>query len=211
MNTRSIARLAAACIAAIGCLVAGVGCSTPSLSAVYAPDKSDVVQNAGLVGAWCTPDDAKKPEAERTTYTVTETKQVAYLLSVKPQADNKDMHPSSYDLHLVKMGDMLLADLYPSKESREQVGSTFGMTMLPVHVFLRIEISPDSLRLWQTDTAVVDDLLTADEGTTPSAPTDDYRVMTGPNKQVRAFIEKHAKEPKFWSKELPLTRIKPAR
>jgi hypothetical protein len=85
------------------------------------------------------------------------------------------------------------------------------MTMLPVHVFLRIEIGPDSLRLWQTDTAVVDDLLTADEGTTPSAPTDDYRVMTGPNKQVKAFIEKHAKEPKFWSKELPLTRIKPAR
>lgn len=190
----SVARLTLALAAAALVLSA---CTVPSLSRLYSKDGSDVVAEPRILGTW---------QEEDRTYTVTRGDDKAYEVAVAWKDPAK--RASTLEVHLVRVGDGLFADVTPAEKERNELAERFGATALPVHGILKLAVEGDELKVWQADDEFLRRHLDAHPDATPHAMFDDeIVVLTGSPAQVKSFIGAVARNENAFKNLVTLKRV----
>ena len=174
------------------------GCTVPSVSRLYATDKSDVTSLPGLIGIWT------EDEGER-TYTVTQGQNKEYQVAVAWKDPAKRL--SGLEVNLVRVGDSMFADISPASADRQELSERYGASVLAVHAIARIALEGDELKVWQTDNEVLAQRLKAKPDLTPHAAFEEETViLTGSPAQVKSFITAVAHDDELFKNLVTLKR-----
>ena len=176
----------------LGCAL--VGCSgVGSVYPICSP--YDTVDVPGVLGTWTDKD-----------------KGGLIVISSDPRGIQKlqfredDGSLNSFDLRLTKIGGELFADLCVSGGGKD---APFTM---PVHLFAKVEVMKDALKLYPPDVKWFDTRLSQ----RPSAihhikqyakGEEGWIYLTGETKQIRSFIKKCAKKPGAFVEFMTLTKV----
>lgn len=174
-----------------------VGCSTPSINAIYSADESEVFTDDRVVGFWAEPADepaveggAKGAKEPKTRYEVLKRNTPdARWYPVRVIGEDADKS-GSYEMRLVRLGAHTYADLQPDKPERERLAERLGLTALPMHVIYPVILADDRMTLRPLNGAKVKALLLETPKLTPHAVRDDLVILTGDSRQVQEFFRK---------------------
>ena len=152
------------------------GCLIQSLHPLYT-DKELVFEDK-LVGKWSENGDSilefKKAEGK------------AYQMRV---FDGKD---GRYEAHLVKLKDMMFLDVYPDDATMEGMQGFYGVHLLPVHTFMRVDQIDPNLQLRTLNYEKVAEMLKEDPNLLKhEVMGEDHIVLTAPTKQLQEFMVKY--------------------
>ena len=152
------------------------GCLIQSLHPLYT-DKELVFEDK-LVGKWSENGDSilefKKAEGK------------AYQMRV---FDGKD---GRYEAHLVKLKDMMFLDVYPDDATMEGMQGFYGVHLLPVHTFMRVDQIDPNLQLRAMGYEKLVEMLEEDPNLLKHEVLEDHLVLTAPTGQLQRFIVKYA-------------------
>lgn len=182
-------RLIAVCL-----VVLAAGCA-PSLSPVYT--EKDLVFEPGLLGTWST----EKPEDG--TWMVEQKGGNAYTVRFTEKGKTGACRG-----HLVRLGGMLVMDLFPEGAEYEGLGDLTKVHTVPTHTVNRIWIEGDTVRYATLDGDRLKDLSAAGELAIPHTQTDGKILLTARPAELQAFLVKHASDPKLFSGPVVLKRKK---
>jgi len=115
--------------------------------------------------------------------------------------------------HLVKLNDRFFLDVYPqeapwgNEEGQNQVKWPFNaFFMLPVHTFIKVEISESELKFRLTDDENLKKLLEADPNAVKYELVDNTPVLTASTQQLQSFVLKFADSNQLFNPENVMTR-----
>ncbi len=185
MRTKAIA----ICLAAMflsGCV--------PSLHRLY--DKQTTVSDDGLPGRWVQEDD-------ETTWTF-EANEDGY----KVQVAEKDGKSGRFEAHLVRLGDLLFMDLYPSTKDRPDMTDLYALHLVPAHTLWRVQRQGDTLKLHVMNPTAVDKMLKADPTLVKHERPDDGDgvVLTAGTPELQKFVARCAKTKDGFGEPIVLNR-----
>jgi hypothetical protein len=125
---------------------------------------------------------------------------------------DKDGHKGSFVTCLVKLENRLLLDVFADKfpsgeDDAERMKLMYNVLLfLPTHTFIRVDGIGDQLKISLTRDEEFKQLLEAEPQAVTSTEVDDRIVLTGPTKELQAFVLKYADDKRLFPDERTLTR-----
>ncbi len=124
----------------------------------------------------------------------------------KLQFREDDGSLNTFDIRLTKIGGELFADLCESGGGKDAPCS------MPVHLFAKVEVMKDTLKLYSPDAKWFDAHLSQHSSAIPhikqyAKGEEGWIYLTGETKQVRSFIKKCAKKPGAFVEFMTLTKV----
>lgn len=170
-------------LVAVGIVVLVLGC-VPSLHPLYT--EKDVTFDPTLVGVW-----SEKDKTD--TWTFKKSGDNAYELIM-----TEDGVPGKFEVHLVRLGELLFLDLYP--EDPDIDNSFYKAHLIPAHTFLGIQIDKekDVVRLAMMKPDWLEEAIDSKKVTITHerlGEGDESRIiLTASTKALQEFVVKHAAE-----------------
>ena len=178
--------------------------------------EKDVVFKQELVGVWADPND---PESTWEFKRKGESKG-AYQLIVHLEDEAKGL----FDAHLVNLKGKLFLDVFPAEEGFEETMESLEKAtkdpnsnvwaanfffLVPVHTFIKVDLTESTLKMQLTDDELMEKLLEQDPNAVKHAVLDENRiVLTASTKELQAFVLKYADGEKLFEEPGVLKRTK---
>jgi hypothetical protein len=134
-----------------------------------------------------------------------------YRLNVTSE-ENNTVHKASVVACLVKLGDRLFLDAFPDKfPSGEQDVEKLPLLynaffFVPVHTFIKVDLTGSQLKLWLTDDDEITKLFEAEPTAVRHETVDRRPILTASTEELQAFVLKHAGDNRLFANEITLTR-----
>jgi hypothetical protein len=134
-----------------------------------------------------------------------------YRLNVTSE-ENNTVHKASVVACLVKLGDRLFLDAFPDKfPSGEQDIEKLPLLynaffFVPVHTFIKVDLTGSQLKLWLTDDDEITKLFEAEPTAVRHETVDRRPILTASTEELQAFVLKHAGDDRLFANEITLTR-----
>lgn len=170
-------------LVAVGIVVLVLGC-VPSLHPLYT--EKDVTFDPTLVGVW-----SEKDKTD--TWTFKKSGDNAYELII-----TEDGAPGKFEVHLVRLGDLLFLDLYPEDPAIEH--NFYKSHLIPAHTFLGIQIDKekDVVRIAAMQPDWLEEAIDSKKVTIAHerlGEGDESRIiLTASTKELQEFVVKQAAE-----------------
>ncbi|HBC46921.1 MAG TPA: hypothetical protein DEO84_01835 [candidate division Zixibacteria bacterium] len=155
------------------------GC-VPSLYPFYT--NSDLIQDKNLEGIWVNDDGTEIWEF------ILASDSVSYELIQTEKGDTKH-----FETHLLKLDDHNYLDTYPDDEIKNDF---YKIHLVSAHIFGKVEIRDDSMRLSLLDSDWLRDMFTKGKITIAHEIIDNNLVLTAGTGDLQNLVEKYANEPK---------------
>jgi len=157
------------------------GC-IPSLHPLYT--EKELVFEEGLLGSWC------ENETDKTnSWQFERAGEKAYKLIYT----DSDGEKGPFEVHLVKLDDMLFLDLYPA-EVEIKASKFYKMHLLPAHTFMKIEAMDPNLQMSMMDPEKMKKMLEADPNLLKHEIENNNPVLTASTAELQEFMKKHAND-----------------
>ncbi len=170
------------------------GCA-PSLHPVYT--EKDLVFEPALVGTWS----AGKPEDG--AWAVEKKGENAY--TVRFTGNGKT---GACRGHLVRLGGMLVMDLFPEEKEYEGLGDLAKVHTVPAHTVNRVWVEGETVRYATLDGERLKALSDAGELALPHARVEGGILLTARPAEIQAFLVKHSGDPELFADPVVLKRIR---
>ncbi|HNT36601.1 MAG TPA: hypothetical protein PKH07_16560 [bacterium] len=159
------------------------GC-IPSLHPLYTEE--DLIFDPALVGIW-----ANEDSGESWTFTKTSEKEykTVYIDNSKAKGE--------FSGHLVKSGDCIFLDLYPSKPELDE-NDFYKIHLIPVHTFLLVRQVEPKLQMAILKPDALKKVLTANPDAIKHEKVEDGVLLTAQPKELQAFLVNLAKTAENW-------------
>lgn len=170
-------------LVAVGIVMLVLGC-VPSLHPLYT--EKDVTFDPTLVGVW-----SEKDKTD--TWTFKKSGDNAYELIM-----TQDGAPGKFEVHLVRLGELLFLDLYP--EAPDIENSFYKAHLVPAHTFLGIQIDKekDVVRIAAIGPDWLEEAIDSKKVTIAHerlGEDDESRIiLTASTKALQEFVVKYAAE-----------------
>lgn len=174
-----------------------------SLNPLYTKD--NVVYDEKLLGTWV--DDPNGPEMTWQFESIDKPKNAYGLIFT-----GEDGAKGSFVAHLVKLGDDLFLDIFPSEvpwdledpnESKWPYNSLF---LIPTHTFVKVDSVKPALKMRLMLETDLKKLLEEDPDAIAHVTVEDRPVLTASTKELQAFVLKYADSDKLFTDEIVLER-----
>lgn len=159
------------------------GC-VPSLNPLYHED--DLVFVPELIGTW---------EEGDNRWAFEQKSEKSYLLTVTEQPSeytHDTVTSSRFEAHLVKLGDYYFLDLLPDEDHFDGFTILSRIMMIPAHLFVKIELQDDMLRLNMLDPEWFEQLVGQDKSAISYQIANDQYLLTASTDELQAFMLKYA-------------------
>ncbi|MHC4659540.1 MAG: hypothetical protein ACYS83_10280 [Planctomycetota bacterium] len=189
-------------------LLAGVlgGC-VPVMSLHPLYTEGDVVFEKKLLGVWV--DDPNEPDTTWEFKCPNESEKKYELIF-----SDKEGKKGSFDVHLVKLENLLFLDIYPNKspckeqDSEKMEWPYNAFFLVPVHTLIKIDSISPQLKMRLTDDDEMEKLLKEDPNVVKHESLADGFVLTAPTEQLQKFVLKYADDSRVFTDEKVLIRRK---
>jgi hypothetical protein len=188
-------------------LAALLGGCVPVFSLHPLYTEKEVVFKQELVGVWADPNEPNNTwELKRND----ESKDAYQLIVVLDDAKGL------FDAHLVNLKDQLFLDVFPAQKGLEQTmeglkekakdpNSTVWplnfFSLVPVHTFIKVDLTESTLTMRLTDDDLMEKLLEQDPNAVKHVVIQEARiVLTASTKELQAFVLKYAEGDKLFEK-----------
>jgi hypothetical protein len=186
-------------------LAALLGGCIPVMSLHPLYTEEDVVFEAKLLGTWM--DD---PDNPKTTWEFSRagTKEKAYKLVYSDEESKK----GSFVVHLVKLENRLFLDVFPDQfpsEQQEWENMKWAYNYFffePAHTFIKIDYIEPHLKMRQTVSDDMKELLKENPNVIKHELVEDKIVLTASTKELQAFVLKYAYDIRVFPAKIDLTR-----
>lgn len=170
-----------------------LGSCIPSLFPLYL--EKDLILNQYLDGSW------KEDGSLDIWNFIQEENKKSYTLRYLEKGNNKidDATPGIlgiFEINLFKLGDQTFLDFYPgeNKIMGQSINTLMEFHLLPVHTFAKIEISNDTLLIYQFDAGRFEELLDDGKIRIRHETRRNDLVITAKTKELQEFFIKYSKE-----------------
>lgn len=160
------------------------GCIPLSIHPVYTD--ADLVFEPALVGSFGDGEEIWEFEQQD---------ERSYVLTVTEAEEESPR----YEVHLARVGDLLLMDFYP-EPSDAKVDEYLGMLLAPLHTFALVEAIEPDLVLKTLNMQFVEKLLQENPAALKHEIEDDNLIITASSKELQAFVQKYAGDEKAWER-----------
>jgi hypothetical protein len=168
--------------------VAVIFCAcVPSLQPLYTAETT--VFREELVGIW------KEEPQKEDNWTFTKGENNAYNLTIR-----EDNESSIFEARLVKLGEHLFLDLYPSSEpiQNAKFGNFYRAALVPGHLILKVNLG-EKLQLKLIEPDKLGEFLKANpKALAHTFVEGDRMVITASTADLQAFFKKHADTKELW-------------
>jgi hypothetical protein len=171
MKRLLLASLALMAIAIVGCM--------PSLHPLYSAE--NLTSLPGLSGTWEGNADESGPE----TWQFSQVDSVSYTLEY-----TENEAPGEFDTHIVKLGNHLFVDIAPIGPETEN--ELYRGLLMPVHMFGRIWLKGDTLRIGWLDGDWLSQQIDSGLIELGCETMDEDRLITASTAQLQEFAQKYA-------------------
>ena len=178
------------------CVLLLAGGCVPSLHQLYT--NRTVTMDDHLPGIWQNSD-------EEEVWTFRE-KDRGYRLSIVQQENDDKVKISELDVTLVSLYGKTYMDWYPADQDID-AGDYYKMTMLPVHLFVKVHDTDPNLVLSLMDLEKVTDLLKKSPDLVKHENREDYVILTAQPEELQQFIMKPEVDAEIWGDTITLNRI----
>lgn len=167
--------------------------------------KENVVFDKKLLGTWV--DDPNKGEVTWQFKSVDEPKKAYNLVFT----DDKGLK-GSFVAHLVKLGDDLFLDIFPSKmpwdldDPNESDWPYNALLLIPMHTFVKIDSVDPKLKMRLMLETQLKKLLEENPDAIAHVVVEDRPVLTASTKELQAFVLKYADTDKLFTDQIVLIR-----
>ncbi len=158
------------------------GC-IPSIHPLY--HEEDIVFKPELLGSWIE-DDARWVFGQRG--------ENGYILKYyeKENTVNENATVSDFEITLVKLGANYYLDFYPGENDQLDLSSLLISTLLPVHIFARIDFLDEKVEIRFFDRDWLEELLNENRIRIAHEKTPDYFVLTASTEELQKFVIKYS-------------------
>lgn len=172
------------------------GC-IPSIYPLYSEDK--LIFEELLIGEWREDGDYPLWRFERGDETGT------YYTLLHTSEEGKS---SSYEVHLVKLGDNLYFDFYPDGDQNgvQDLDDFLQIHLFPVHTFARVELSGEKVAFYMFDTDWLSKLIEQRKIRIRHENTDDMLLLSAGTEELQQFVEKYGDDEKAYIDPVVLLR-----
>lgn len=172
------------------------GC-IPSIHGLFTDD--DIAFKSELIGEWIDSDD--------NAWNFTSSNKQNYLLNyTEGKILGEDLVTGDFIAHLVKLGDTYFLDLYPGDNNQLEMPSLLINTLLPVHIFAKVEFRDEDVVVRFFNPDRLKELLEEGHIRISHEETDELFVLTASTDELQRFVVKYAAEEEAFVDELILTR-----
>ena len=158
------------------------GC-IPSIHPLY--HEEDIVFKPELLGSWNEGD---------TKWVFEQRGENGYYLKYY-EKENFFIEASTYsdfEVTLIKLGDNYYLDFYPGKNDQLDFSSLLISTLLPVHIFARVEFVEDGVEISFFDRDWLEELLEENRIRIAHEKTPEYFVLTASTDELQKFVIKYS-------------------
>lgn len=159
----------------------------PSVNPLYTADT--IVFRPELVGVW-----KEKPESED-SWNFTKSGENAYTVVIQDKESS-----STFDGRVVKLGDALYLDLFPTENVLEKakVAEMYRIALIPGHLIFKVKLGK-TLEIQMLSPDGFKDFIGANPKEIAHAlPEPDRFVLTAPTDELQKFFKKHAETRSLW-------------
>ena len=175
------------------------GC-LPSIHKLYHDD--DLVFKSELLGKW--------QDDDGNTWTFEKDEMGYDLTYVEDALQKNEGGPvsSDFETHLVKLGEYYFFDLYPGDNEQLDMSSLLISSMLPVHIFAKVEFNGNEVVVKFYNPDWLNEMLSEDRIRIAHEKTEDYTVLTASTDELQRFVTKYAEVKEAFVDPLILKRSK---
>ena len=150
-----------------------------------------------LLGAWGDPNDVND------TWTFHARDKGGYTLDIKE--DNK---VSSFEAHLFSCGGTRFLDLGPGDLEEVVHESLVVVTLMPLHLLLRVDLQGPNLTLYVSEGDALKSLLKEDPNVIAHIDVDNECILSAPSEALQRYLGKVKDNDELWDDPIRLTRVK---
>lgn len=181
----------------IGVLVLFFTGCIPSIHGLYTEDDLDFKEI--LLGSWV--------DNDENTWEFSTTTNRNYILKyTEGKMMSDDMVNGYFISHLVKLGEHYFLDLYPDDNNQLEMPSLLINTLLPVHIFARVEFYDDEVVVRFFNPDRLKELLEEGSIRIKHEETDELFVLTASTEELQRFVVKYANDEDAFVDSLILKR-----
>jgi len=97
-----------------------------------------------------------------------------------------------FETHLVKLGDYYFLDLYPGDNNQLEMPSLLIASLLPVHIFAKVEFVDEQVQVSFFDPDWLESLMEENRIRISYEKTDEYYLLTASTDELQRFVVKYA-------------------
>lgn len=186
-------------------------CSVFSLQPLYT--ENELVFDTHLLGTWTDQDDGiwqfeKTLQENKNPIQKFGVNEKTYTLIYK---DTKDQKSARLFVHLMKLGNRLFLDLYPTDNYDKEVSSELlAAHLLPVHTFAKLDIHQDQVAIYPLNGEWLEDLFEQNKIRISHENVPYYgfslRVLTASTEELQKFVVKYQNEQEAFEEPSMLKR-----
>lgn len=210
---------------AVAALMTLESCTIQSLHPIY--DEESLIFKQELIGVW--------EDGEGGIYYLESTfqnkekpldninlKQEGYLLKIyikeggsswiERRVDGDSLNWIKMRLHIVEIQETVFWNLFPQKNYEDNVSGVLTENLLPVHIFGKVEIEDNELKIYSFKLEWLGDLFQKNQVRIPHenviTPNGSTVVLTASTKELQKFVVKYQNETKAFEEPLVLKRVR---
>ena len=182
-----------------------LGSCIPSLFPLYF--EKDLITNENLVGTW------KEDGSLNTWAFYPDEDKKSYNLWFLEKDNNNvdDGRPGIlgiFETHLFKLGNNYFFDFYPgeNQELEKEINSLMAFHLVPAHTFAKVEISKDTIKIFQFDIEHLEDLLENGKIRIRHVRPDKDIILTATTEELQEFFIKYAEDEEAYTDPIILVK-----
>jgi len=182
-----------------------LGSCIPSLFPLYF--EKDLITNENLVGTW------KEDGSLNTWAFYPDEDKKSYNLWFLEKDNNNvdDGRPGTlgiFETHLFKLGNNYFFDFYPgeNQELEKEINSLMAFHLVPTHTFAKVEISKDTIKIFQFDIEHLEDLLENGKIRIRHVRPDKDIILTATTEELQEFFIKYAEDDEAYTDPIILVK-----
>lgn len=184
------------------------GC-IPSIYPLYSEDK--LVFEELLIGEWREDGDVSSEASGQPVYPLWHFERGdedgTYYTLIHTSEEGKT---SSYEVHLVKLGDLVYFDFYPDGDENgvKDLDDFLQIHLFPVHTFAKVELSKEKVVFHMFDTDWLAKLIEQRKIRIRHEETDGMLLLSAGTEELQQFVEKYGHDDKAYVDPVVLLRNK---
>ena len=182
-----------------------LGSCIPSLFPLYF--EKDLITNENLVGTW------KEDGSLNTWAFYPDEDKKSYNLWFLEKDNNNvdDGTPGTlgiFETHLFKLGNNYFFDFYPgeNQELEKEINTLMTLHLIPAHTFAKVEISKDTIKIFQFDIEHLEDLLENGKIRIRHVRPDKDIILTATTEELQEFFIKYAEDKEAYTDPIILVK-----
>ena len=182
-----------------------LGSCIPSLFPLYF--EKDLITNENLVGTW------KEDSSLNTWAFYPDEDKKSYNLWFLEKDNNNvdDGRPGIlgiFETHLFKLGNNYFFDFYPGEnnELEKEINTLMAFHLVPAHTFAKVEISKDTIKIFQFDIEHLEDLLENGKIRIRHVRPDKDIILTATTEELQEFFIKYAEDEEAYTDPIILVK-----